>query len=149
MFVVYCVGSGLCDELTNRSEKSYRVCACVCLCVIYKPQQRGGLGPSWAVAPQKKNSTYTGGNTESAGGSTEYAGGSTEYKGLIPNIPRLVPNIQNIWLLMLYDIHAVTFSGFTLTFNQTDMLEADMLCSPLSTGVLCRRLQRATIPDAV
>ena len=29
MFVVYCVGSGLSEELITRSEESYRVCVCV------------------------------------------------------------------------------------------------------------------------
>jgi hypothetical protein len=52
VFVVCCVSSGLCDELITRSEESYRVW-CVCLCVMRKPQQRGGVDPSWAVAPQK------------------------------------------------------------------------------------------------
>ena len=31
MCVVCCVGSGLCDELTARSDECYRVCVCVCL----------------------------------------------------------------------------------------------------------------------
>jgi len=30
VFVVFCVGSGLCDGLIARSEQSYRVCVCVC-----------------------------------------------------------------------------------------------------------------------
>jgi len=29
VFVVYCVGRGLCDELTARAQESYRVCVCV------------------------------------------------------------------------------------------------------------------------
>ena len=33
VFFVCCVGSGLCDELTGRSEDSYWVCVCVCVCV--------------------------------------------------------------------------------------------------------------------
>ena len=33
VFVVCCVGSGLCDGLITRSEESYRVCVCVCVCV--------------------------------------------------------------------------------------------------------------------
>jgi hypothetical protein len=33
VFVVSCVGSGLCVELVTRSEESYRVCVCVCVCV--------------------------------------------------------------------------------------------------------------------
>ena len=44
MFVVFCVGSGFCDELITRSEEFYRVCVCVCL-ILYdleKPLQRGG-----------------------------------------------------------------------------------------------------------
>jgi hypothetical protein len=32
LFVVCCLGSGLCDELIPRSEESYRLS--VCLCVI-------------------------------------------------------------------------------------------------------------------
>jgi hypothetical protein len=31
VFVVYCVGSGLCDELITCSEESYLVCVCVCV----------------------------------------------------------------------------------------------------------------------
>jgi hypothetical protein len=44
IFVVCCVGSGLCDELITRSEESYqacaraRVCVCVSKCVM-QPQQ--------------------------------------------------------------------------------------------------------------
>jgi hypothetical protein len=33
VFVVCCVGSGICDELITRSEESYLVCVCVCVCV--------------------------------------------------------------------------------------------------------------------
>ena len=33
MFVVFCIGSGLCDELIAGSEKSYRMCVCACVCV--------------------------------------------------------------------------------------------------------------------
>ena len=33
VFVVFCVGSGRCDELITRSEESYRVCVCLCVCV--------------------------------------------------------------------------------------------------------------------
>jgi hypothetical protein len=39
VFVVCCVGSGLCDEVITRTEKSYQVfvcvyvCVCVCVCV--------------------------------------------------------------------------------------------------------------------
>ena len=42
MFVVCCVGSGLCDELITRSEESYRVCASVCLivCDLYVSTMR-------------------------------------------------------------------------------------------------------------
>jgi hypothetical protein len=29
VFVVWCVGCGLCDKLITRSEKSYRLCVCV------------------------------------------------------------------------------------------------------------------------
>jgi hypothetical protein len=32
MFVVFCVGSGLCDRLITCSEKS-TLCLCVCVCV--------------------------------------------------------------------------------------------------------------------
>jgi len=31
VFVVCCVGSGLCDGLITRAEESYRVCVCVCV----------------------------------------------------------------------------------------------------------------------
>jgi len=33
MFVMFRVGSGLCEELITRSEESFRVCVCVCVCV--------------------------------------------------------------------------------------------------------------------
>ena len=49
VFVVCCVGGSLCHEPFARSEGSYR------LCVIYKPQQRGGLDRSWVLAPQTRN----------------------------------------------------------------------------------------------
>jgi hypothetical protein len=42
-----CVGRGLCDGLITRPDESYRVCLTVC--VIKKPQKRGGQGPIWAV----------------------------------------------------------------------------------------------------
>ena len=29
-----CVGSGLCNELITRPEKSFRACVCVCVCVL-------------------------------------------------------------------------------------------------------------------
>ena len=50
-----CVSSGLADGLITSAE-SYRVYVRVCikLCVIWKPQQLGGLAPIWALAPQKK-----------------------------------------------------------------------------------------------
>jgi len=34
VFVVCCVGSGLCDELITRSEEPYRLC--VSKCVLYR-----------------------------------------------------------------------------------------------------------------
>jgi hypothetical protein len=33
VFVAFCVGSGLCDEPSTRSEESYWFCVCVCVCV--------------------------------------------------------------------------------------------------------------------
>lgn len=56
MFVVCRVGSGHCDMLITRPEKSYLVC--VCLIVCNEKHDRGGLGPIFAVATQKKNSRY-------------------------------------------------------------------------------------------
>ena len=59
MFVVCCVGNGLCDGLNICPEESCYVRACVrararaCVCVIYKPQKLGGLGPILAVALEK------------------------------------------------------------------------------------------------
>jgi hypothetical protein len=46
MFIVCCVGSGLCDRLIIRLEESYRVCVCVCVCVcqimcVLEPQNKG------------------------------------------------------------------------------------------------------------
>ena len=31
-FVVYYVGSGLCDELNTRSDETYQVCVCLIVC---------------------------------------------------------------------------------------------------------------------
>ena len=45
--VLCCVGSGFCDKIITRSEEDYQAC------VTKKPLQLGGLGPIWAVAPQK------------------------------------------------------------------------------------------------
>jgi hypothetical protein len=55
VFVICCVGSGLCNKLVPHSEKSYQACASVCvrLCVTWKPQEWGSLCPSWTVATQK------------------------------------------------------------------------------------------------
>ena len=47
LFVIFGVGSGLCDGLITRSEESYRACY-VWLCVIW-----GCLGPSCFGAQQK------------------------------------------------------------------------------------------------
>ena len=49
---VCCVGSGLCDELITRSEEFYLVR--VSKCVWPRNLKRGGLGASWAVAPQEE-----------------------------------------------------------------------------------------------
>jgi hypothetical protein len=51
VFVVCCVGSGLCDELITKSEESYRVCVCVTVCDL-ETSKKSGLGASWAVATQ-------------------------------------------------------------------------------------------------
>ena len=55
-------GRGLCDGPISSPGKSYRpwcVIVCMCVCVICKPQERGGLCSSWVVAPgdriRKKN----------------------------------------------------------------------------------------------
>jgi hypothetical protein len=50
--IVFCVGSGLCDELITRHEESYRVC--VFLVCDLETSKRGGLSPFGAVTPQKK-----------------------------------------------------------------------------------------------
>jgi hypothetical protein len=36
VFVVFCVGSALCDGLIIRSGESYRVCVCGCVCVCVR-----------------------------------------------------------------------------------------------------------------
>jgi hypothetical protein len=53
VFVVCCVGSSLCGRLITGLEESY----CVYVLVVCDPSaaKRGGLGPIWAVAPQKRN----------------------------------------------------------------------------------------------
>ena len=44
VFVVCCVGSGLCDEVTTRTQKFYQVfvcmCVCVCVCVCARVRVR-------------------------------------------------------------------------------------------------------------
>jgi hypothetical protein len=52
VFVSMC--SCPCNGLITRSEAFHRARARVCACVIHKPQQRGSLGPSRAVASQKE-----------------------------------------------------------------------------------------------
>jgi len=34
VFVLFCAGNGLCDELITLSEEFKRVCVCVCVCVF-------------------------------------------------------------------------------------------------------------------
>jgi hypothetical protein len=46
VFMLSCMGRGLCEGLIARPEESYRVSNCV----IKKPQYRGGQGSTWAVA---------------------------------------------------------------------------------------------------
>jgi len=48
------------DSASNRNEyqeysgESYRLCVCVCVCVCdLETSKRGGLGPLWAIVPQK------------------------------------------------------------------------------------------------
>jgi hypothetical protein len=53
VFVVCCVGIGLCEELIPRSEESYCVCLCVCVCDS-EISKRGGLSRIWAVVPQQR-----------------------------------------------------------------------------------------------
>jgi hypothetical protein len=50
MSVVYCVGSGLCDELVTLLDESYRVFVSVC---DLETSKRGSLSSSWAVVTQK------------------------------------------------------------------------------------------------
>ena len=52
-FVVCCVGTGLCDGLTTRSEGSYRMYVCVC---DLETQQWGGRGLSYAVLSRNPSS---------------------------------------------------------------------------------------------
>jgi len=42
-----------CSSMSSWSLVQSNPAVCVCVCVIYKPRQWGGLGPSWAVAPQR------------------------------------------------------------------------------------------------
>ena len=51
LLAVFCVGR---DRPLRRADPSFRgalPCVCVCVCAIWKPQQCGGLDPSWAVVP--------------------------------------------------------------------------------------------------
>jgi hypothetical protein len=56
VFVVCCVGIGLCDELIIRKEEFYsvRVYIYTEFRVTYKPGKRSVLGPIRAVAQQKE-----------------------------------------------------------------------------------------------
>jgi hypothetical protein len=63
MFVMCCVGSGLCDGLISRSEESYSVCVCVCLIVcdletLTVRRPRSELGFLLWRAPQQKLRTH-------------------------------------------------------------------------------------------
>ena len=51
VFVVYCVGSGLCEELITRSSNN---CVRLTVCDL-EALTRGDLNPSPVVAPHKKN----------------------------------------------------------------------------------------------
>ena len=59
MFVVCCVGSGVCDRLVTRSEEYYRVRMRACVCPIVHdletPKTRR-LHPIRAVTPSKEKS---------------------------------------------------------------------------------------------
>jgi hypothetical protein len=56
VFVVCCVGSGHCDGWM-RVQRSPNRCVCLIVCDRESSQQWGGLGPSWVVAPQKREMT--------------------------------------------------------------------------------------------
>ena len=49
MCVVFCVGSGICDELIARLEESHRVCVSAC---DLDRSTMSGLDPSWTVVSQ-------------------------------------------------------------------------------------------------
>ena len=57
LFVVCCVGSGLCDGLISCSEESYRGRVCLIVCSL-ETSKKGGLGPTLAVAPQQEVFNY-------------------------------------------------------------------------------------------
>jgi len=52
VFVACCIGSGVCDELTIRSEAYHRVW------VMYETRQWGGLSPIWNVSPNATTCSY-------------------------------------------------------------------------------------------
>ena len=54
VFVVSCVGSGLCDELIFRPEDSCRLCVCVCVCLIVCDSEsyKKTACPIWVTAPR-------------------------------------------------------------------------------------------------
>jgi hypothetical protein len=58
VFVVRCVGSGLCDRLITRYGESYSVCVSVCVRNLDTSQQ-GSLHLRWSAAPLKKVSPRT------------------------------------------------------------------------------------------
>jgi hypothetical protein len=49
LLILFCVGSGLCDGLTTRSEE----CVCIIVCNLGTSTVMWH-GPSWAAGPQKK-----------------------------------------------------------------------------------------------
>jgi hypothetical protein len=57
VFVVCCVGSGLCDKLITRSEESYRVCVCVAVCDLETTTMRRSR-PELSCCANKKNRDY-------------------------------------------------------------------------------------------
>ena len=58
VFVVCCVGSGLCDGLITRSEESYRVCVCLIVCDLETSTTRRP-GPELGCCVTENSGVYT------------------------------------------------------------------------------------------
>ena len=81
MFIVCCVGSGLCDELIS-DQRSPTAFMCVIVCDI-ETSTMTRPGPSWAGGPQKKNLLH---NSLQASNSSSFCTGLRFLKDLLDRV---------------------------------------------------------------